>query len=79
MTDIKWSEVVDLELRGAQRPDASYRFSPFAAGSLAAMIRRAVKRSERERPRLAIRSTRLGRLDIDRITELYSRPDFPAD
>lgn len=76
MTDINWNEIVDLELRGVQRSDTSYRFSPFAAGSLAAMIRRAVNRSEREQPRLAIRSVRLGRLEIGQISELYSRPDF---
>ncbi len=79
MTEINWSEVVDLELRGAQRPDASYRFSPFAAGSLAAMIRRARNRSERDWPRLAIRSSRLGRLEIEEFSKLYARPDFSAE
>lgn len=65
MTDIDWNEIVELMLRIAQWLDATYRFSPFAAGSLAKMIRRAVTLIDRERPQMAIRSIRFGRLNIE--------------
>lgn len=77
MAEIDWQEVVDVEIRGAQRADASYRFSRFAVGSLASMIQRVLSRTEWDRQRVAIRSARLGRIGIDEMHELVSRPDFP--
>lgn len=77
MSDINWNKVVDLELRRTQRPDASFRFSTFAAGSLDKMVRHAVSRTGRDRNRLAIKPNRLGRLEMKQINGLYAQPDFP--
>ncbi len=77
MTDIDWRELVDLELRGTQREDASFRYSRFAVGSLPDMIRRALARPDRERQRVVIASPRLGRIEMEEIVSLSSLPDFP--
>lgn len=77
MMDVDWREVVDLELRGTQRADLSYRFSHFATGSLADMVRRALARDDRERQKVVLASPQLGRVDIEQIITLASRPDFP--
>ena len=75
--DVDWSEIVDLEMRGTQRPDASYRFSRFASGSLADMVWRALARDDRDRQRVVIVSPKLGRIENAQINALASRPDFP--
>lgn len=75
--DVDWREVVDLELRGTQRADSSYRFSHFATGPLVDMVRRALARDDRERQKVVIASAQLGRVDIDQIMTLASRTDFP--
>ena len=75
--EVDWREVVDLELRGARRADLSYRSSPFATGSLANMVRRALARDDREQQKVVIASARLGRLEIEQIITLAARPDFP--
>lgn len=77
MMDVDWREVVDLELRGIQRADLSFRFSHFATDALAGMVRRALARDDRERQRVVVGATRLGRVDSDQIVKLASLPNFP--
>jgi hypothetical protein len=76
ISDPNWGEHVSLEYRGCQRPDHSYRFSPFAAGDLASMVGRALAWTDKTKDRLAIRSARLGHLEWKQIVELSQHPGF---
>jgi hypothetical protein len=76
-SDVDWGEHVGLEYRGCQRPDHTYRFSPFAAGDLASMVSRALAWTDKTNDRLAIRSARLGHLEWEQIVELGRHPEFP--
>jgi hypothetical protein len=77
MPDVNWGEHVCLEYRGCQRPDHTYRFSPFAAGDLASMVNRALAWTDKTSDRLAIRSARLGHLEWEQIVELGRHPGYP--
>lgn len=76
--DVDWREVVDLELRGTQRADMSHRFSHFATGALADMVRRALARDDQERQKVVFASPRLGASTFSKLSHLLRGQTFPG-